>query len=315
MRLYRLQIRPLSPWRTPWQADTLTGLLLATCARNLGEEILRTQLIEPMQAGKPPFVLSDAFPRDLLPLPALARLQHWPADHHKQIKRAKWITPAGFAKVRRGENASLDDVCTVAPIASDLSRHNTLDRDNDSSLEGQGPFARLDYYVNDHHPGADYLTIYIRVHRDALELLGELFDLLSQGGFGADVATGRGQFTFVSGLEPVSSLEGDHAHANGLICLSTFQPASGDPTDGCWETFAKFAKLGPDLGLEDVRKNTLIMFRPGACFQGGVGKAFLGRALPMDLVLPPQATALLRDRAVNMIHPAFGLALSASLSP
>jgi len=142
----------------------------------------------------------------------------------------------------------------------------------------------------------------------------DLLNALSEIGFGADVATGRGQFDIVDDPEPVTWLNKPLADANAIVCLSTFQPATTDPTDGLWEAFSKFGKLGPDFGLADVRKRTLIMFRPGACFRTASPPKFLGRAIPMDQILPSESADVLRAQGINIIHPAFGLIVPARLS-
>ena len=39
--LHRITLTPRSPWRTPWQADTLFGMLCWACARAEGPAALR----------------------------------------------------------------------------------------------------------------------------------------------------------------------------------------------------------------------------------------------------------------------------------
>src|SRR5207248_9285065 len=87
MNLSRFRLVPESPWRTPWQSDTLAGLLCWMCARTEGDAVLRRQIIEPALEGRPPFVLSDAFPGDWLPLPAAIRLLDSPVQHRTPVKR------------------------------------------------------------------------------------------------------------------------------------------------------------------------------------------------------------------------------------
>lgn len=321
MKLYRLKLRPRSPWRTPWQADTLTGALCATAARVHGAELLRQRLIEPMLAGSPPFVLSDAFPGDLLPFPCALRLAQPPPDaDRKSIKRGRWLCRKDFLALRAADNGTVpwnrllpDSVV----FHEETTRHNTLARDSNASLEVGGLFARPDTLLRPAtgHNGDARLTLYFRaLDAAAADLLLDLLHELALTGFGADIATGRGQFDIVDDPEAATDLDQPPTDSNGLIVLSTFQPAPGDPTDGFWEAFPKFGKLGPDLGLADVRKHTLIMFRPGACFRTDPLKPFLGRALPMDRVLPAAAAAELRPRGIEIIHPAFALAISARVS-
>lgn len=341
MKLRRIRLKPRSPWRTPWQADTLTGALCTTAARVYGADFLRDRLIGPMLAGKPPFVLSDAFPGDVLPVPVAVRLAQPPPDaDRKAIKRGRGVTREDFLALRAGADGPVGEVRVPwdrllpdsAVFCNEITRHNTLARDSDAPLEDGGLFARPDillqerrraspnssaaalgtHRVQESAPdnGSGYLTIYFRSVDDAAtELLLELLYELSLVGFGADVATGRGQFELLGEPEDAGELDECPPGANGIIILSTFQPGPQDPTDGLWEAFPKFAKLGPGLGVSDVRKNTLIMFRPGACFRTDPALPFLGRALPMDDVLPACVAAELRDRDVELVHPAFGLSI------
>jgi len=300
-----------------------------------------------MLDGQPPFVLSDALPGDLLPIPVAIRLFDPPSEtNHKAIKRGRWIRRNDFLAVRTAQSAgdipwnrllSDEDV-----LLTETTRHNTLARDSDASLGeeagGGGLFSRPDTFlrmnvagINEsglttaaqtstlesapafkgaRNDGGARLSLYFRAHDDkATDLLLDLLYELSLTGFGADIATGRGQFEIVGEPEPAPELDAAPKDANGLIVLSTFQPAPGDPVDGYWEAFPKFGKVGPDLGLTDVRKHTLIMFRPGACFRADSPRTYLGRALPMNLILPESAASALREGGVNIIHPAFGLAV------
>lgn len=317
MQLYRLRIIPRSPWRTPWHADTLTGLLCAVCARTRGPDVLRSNLIEPMLAGKPPFVLSDAFPGDMLPLPAILRVMEWPdGTDLKFVKRARWLSRDGFEDARAGRRPAPNHLrCEDAVLQTEVSRHNTLARDSDASLEEGGLFSRADTLYRSGQDGDAWFSLYFRACDD--NATGLLFDLLQELaliGFGADIATGRGQFDIAANAEPMPELDTAPDGANAAVRLSTFQPGPTDPTDGLWEAFPKFGKLGPDLALSDVRKRALILFRPGACFRVAAPRPYLGRAIPMDQVVPRDTAAELRARKIDIIHPAFGLAVPARLS-
>lgn len=319
MRLFRIQLRPLSPWRTPWQADTLLGALCATAARVRGADVLRDRLIAPMLAGQPPFVLSDALPADLLPVPAAVRCVDPPAGaDRKAVKRGRWLTRADFLALREGHlglRVPWDRLLADADVLGhDLTRHNTLARDSDASLEAGGLFARVDTHVHAKRGSQPALTLYFRAADDsAAGLLLDLLHELSLVGFGADTATGRGHFEISGDPVPDVDLDEPPEGANGVVVLSTFQPAPGNPADGFWDIFPKFGMVGPDLGLHDVRKHTLIMFRPGSSFRTEPATPFLGRALPMDDVLPAPTASSLRNRGVEIIHPAFGLAVPIGL--
>jgi CRISPR-associated protein Csm4 len=320
VKLYRLKLRPRSPWRTPWQADTLTGALCSIAARAHGPEFLTQRLIRPMLSGSPPFVLSDAFPGDLLPLPVPLRLAKHPPDaDRKAIKRGRWLPRENFLALRAAAADSDVPWTRILPdstvFCAQTTQHSTLARDSDASLEEGGLFSRPDTCLPAAQTGPAELTLYFRAADDeAAELLMELLYSLALVGFGADTATGRGQFEIAGDAEQAADIDRMPPASDGVIVLSTFQPAPNDPTDGLWEAFPKFAKLGPDLGLSDVRKHTLIMFRPGACFRCNPATPFIGRALSMDLILPAEAAAELRARQIEVIHPAFGLSIPACFS-
>lgn len=317
MTLHRIRIRPRSPWRTPWHADTLSGMLCATAARGWGASWLRVHLIEPMLDGAPPFILSDACPGDRLPLPMVLRLQEVPdPTRRKALKQARWLDRADFLHARCGGSPDTGR-WRPDPYLVESRRHNTLGRDTDASLDEGGLFTREEVTLNATTPNDDLatLSIYARVaDADALDLLVDLLDEMALTGFGADTATGRGQFERIDEPLPEAELETPPSGTNALILLSTFQPAPGDPTDGLWEAFPRFGKLGPDLGVRDVRKRTAILFRPGACFLCPEPRPFLGHALTMDQILPDPTRDELRAREIEVIHPAFGLAVPASIS-
>lgn len=326
MILYRLKLRPRSPWRTPWQADTLTGMLLATCARTHGSNVLRDRLIEPMLDGSPPFILSDACPGNLMPVPLWLRLAEWPEDvDRKQLKRVRWLSADAFKDARAGTRPSFDQFAADEQFFLDhVHQHNTLSRLSDTTGEaesGFAPFTRPETLLlctdpsEDQHAG--FLSVYFRIldpTGDAGNLLLDLMHELALTGFGADTATGRGQFDIIDDPQPVPEFDAPLENANAVICLSTFQPGTNDPTDGLWEAFPKFGKLGPDLNVADVRKNPLIMFRPGACFRTDAAPPFLGRAVPMQELLPEQTANELQQRDMNIIHPAFGLCIPANIT-
>jgi hypothetical protein len=91
------------------------------------------------------------------------------------------------------------------------------------------------------------------------------------------------------------------------VVLSTFQPAATDPTDGAWEAFTKYGKLGPDFGLENVFKRPMILFRPGACFRSLPARGWMGRAIPMKELLAEDIVGHLNGRGAAVVHWAFGL--------
>ena len=292
-------------------------MLCATAARGWGADWLRAQLIEPMLAGEPPFVLSDACPGDWLPLPMVLRLQDVSdPSQRKVLKQARWLNRQDFLDARAGR-CPPPERWLPDPFQIDSRRHNTLGRHSDSSLDEGGLFTREEVFFSASSFSNDLpasFSLYASVaNPNALDLLLDLLHELALTGFGADAATGRGQFSLEPDPTPEPDLEAAPPDSNALISLSTFQPAPGNPTEGAWEAFPRFGKLGPDLGVHDVRKHTLILLRPGACFVSLQRAPFLGHALPMNHILPLATCAELQNRSVEVIHPAFGLVVPAMI--
>lgn len=304
MNLYRLRLRPTSPWRTPWQSDTLSGMLCWAAARRDGPDCLARDILQPALQGQPPFVLSDAFPGDLLPVPMTVRLQPWSAEQRKPVKRARWLSSAVFVRAQQGEMLTTNDLLSDDGIHSFVQLRNTIGRTSNSTSDGGGLFGDRLFAIDGHAE----LSIYLRVTDDFADRLLSLFRELEQTGFGSDSSIGKGQFELASELESLPKLDSIR-DANGVFVLSTFQPGPTDPTAGYWEAFTKYGKLGPDFGLENVFKRPQVMLQPGACFRGAMSRGWLGRAIPMTDLLAPAVSATLSDRGCFVAQFAFGLVI------
>ena len=305
MNLYRFRLIPESPWRTPWQSDTLAGLLCWMCARTEGDAVLRQQVIEPALAGRPPFVLSDAFPGDRLSLPAAMRLLDSPIEQRKTLKRAKWLSQKTFGRLQRGEVPAISELIHDSGIREYTQLRNTIDRSSNTTADGGGLFPTQESVLD---KDVHHLTVYARVEPVFVVAFWRLVQELAHWGFGSDRSAGKGQFRLDTELESANELDAP-ADADGCVVLSTFQPAADDPTDGAWEAFTKYGKLGPDFGLENVFKRPMIVFRPGACFRAAAPRGWIGRAIPMRELLPEDVVSQLNGRAASVVHWAFGLCL------
>ena len=302
MNLYRFKLIPESAWRTPWQSDTLSGMLCGAIARLKGDDFLRHVVIDPALAGQPPFVLSDAFPGDWLPVPAFIRLLDWPPDQRKAVKRARWLTQQSFQTLQSGAGIAREDLIGESGFHESTHLHNTIGRSSNTTSDGGSLFSREETLLA---KGQQHLTVYIRLDDHFRELFWRAVQELAIGGYGADRSAGKGQFRIDGDLEPADFL-GRVERPNGLVILSTFQPDEADPTDGAWDAFTKYGKLGPEFGLDNVFKRPLVLFKPGASYRTAE-RPWLGRAISMNDLLAPDTTDTLRSRGVEVIHFAFGL--------
>lgn len=306
MNLYRYRFVPSGGWRTPWQADTLVGRLCGVAAQTWGPERLQCELLDFFLEGMPPFVVSDAFPGDLLPIPIALRLYDWGETERKTIKRARWLSLTDFERVRRGDAIASDALLSENAFVRRDRLQNTISRQTGTTGENS-LFSATEFFLNrNEETDPDYLSLYVRIESGFEDTFEELLLQLSREGYGADASVGYGAFRLAGGVERLldwDTLEG----ASGLISLSTFQPAPQDPSDGYWEAFVKYGKLGPEFGLKNVFKRPLVLLRPGACFRGDAGRAFLGRALSATEFLEATTVEHLQALGVGPIHAAFGL--------
>ncbi|HEX5482330.1 MAG TPA: hypothetical protein VFZ08_06860 [Terriglobia bacterium] len=315
MNLVRFRLFPKGSWRTPWQADTLMGAIAAVAARASGPEWLEAELLAPWRRNDPPFVLSDACPGDLLPAPALLPLfPRWPEAERKLVKKAAWLTPEQFDAVQKGGKPAMPQTAggkfgfaaTDAAMKSESRMRNTLDRLTDTTGNAGSLYPVTAIALES---GFNYLSLYARVAVGKEAVLTNLLRLLADSGFGADVSTGFGHFGLAEGWEDASGLDRMEG-ANGWISLSTFQPAAGDPTEGYWQSFVKYGKLGPDFGIADVFKRPQWMLRPGACFRSkGLIREWYGRPIEAGDLLSAPALAELDSRGIHPIQPAYALAV------
>jgi hypothetical protein len=303
VQLYRLKIEPLSAWRTPWHADTLSGMLCWMCARRDGGQRLRDEILEPALAGRPPFVLSDLCPGNLLPAPAIIQRYEWPPLFRKLVRRAKWITPAGFRMVQRCEPPDVRMLSRDGGIRSHAELHRSIGRASGSTAGGGQVFVTESNYLEQ---DVGTLSLYVRTTETYASRLLSLVEELSLTGYGAGASTGKGHFQLASELEPMPQFDAIEKPV-GRIVLSTFQPAAGDPVEGYWDSFVKFGKLGPDFGLANVHKRPLVMLRPGAMFVAPGASNFVGRAVPTTELLSEDTINRLSDHTAQPVQLAFGL--------
>jgi len=267
MKSARFRLRPLAPWATPWQADTLFGALAWELARMAGEAAL-SRLLQRFRQGPPPFLLSDAFPADLLPRPLCAQPPQWDG--------ACLLTREQFVAIRHGESYPLELPLQewfrlLRPLRAMLPR------------DGAEPltFQTEEFTWRPEVPEGDrFLSLYVRADEEWLEKLAALLGSLGRSGFGQRSAIGRGAFQLLGGAELCDWLE-PLPFENAFVSLSHFVPDDGDPAEGWWSTLVKYPKMGLERGASAAPfKGCLVLLRPGSCFRpAGRPRRWYGRLL------------------------------------
>lgn len=302
MKAYRFRLITLSPWATPWHADTLFGSLCWAWREIAGEANLEAMLsgFDGLEPGKePPFVLSDGLPGDLLPFPIGAQND---IPEGSKIK-PQWCRTDGFTAWANGSANLL-----VAPrkqadepqrVFSSFSvLHAQRNRITDCTDGGE----LFEVYQQSFQPDAiteNHFSVYVRADWPTVRRLAACWEALSWRGFGRKATSGLGAFRLEGEPEPCDWLGILPAH-NGFVSLSHFVPAQNDPRHGYWKVHVSNPKFASDRVIRFLKGN-LVTLTPGSRFLTEEQPApFYGRMLPMP-----------RDEYPRAVH--YGLAFPAPM--
>lgn len=262
---YRVNIELLSPVGTPWQSDSLMGHLAWCALRTNGENGLKN-FLQPFLENNPNFILSDGFPEGYLPRPTIPFTTTSfvesvdETSQKKKARRTTLLSCDAFESFRYGDYTEPAGHENVFQIVETL--HAVLDRRTEIT-DGEGNlYSSEDTVLNSK---SRIISIYLRSKPDYLETAVDLLRKLSEVGYGRDKSTGLGQFRIV-GFKPFDNFA-HFSEADGFIALSSFVPATSDPTDGFWQIRIKRGKLGENAGNGNPFKKPFVQLMPGALFR------------------------------------------------
>lgn len=270
MQVIKVKIKLNSSYITPLQADTIFGALCWVVRYNYGVEYLGT-FLKGYRQGRPPLILSNAFPGDLLPKPMIPfvekpafkdrdELINW-SKESKKLKEIEFFAFDEFMAVLTGGRPFLET--RPKPVREITLLHNQINRLRGTSDENGGLFEETEKYLD---PKYGYLSIYIKTDDQFQERLPEIFTLLGETGIGKKKSTGKGSFKVIS-IEPFNGFE-VVKNPNAFVSLSNFVPAPGDPVNGSYKTLAKYGKLGEEYSLTgNPFKRPLLMLKAGSVFK------------------------------------------------
>jgi len=284
---YRIKIHLNGGFITPFHADTIFGGLCWLIRYREGNDSLQLML-EDFRSGRPWFVLSNAYPRELLPKPLLKVKRPVPKTRDEQIMQAKegkrlkkieYLAPAEFISLTGGSKPVLET--REKPISRVPTLHNQINRISCSTADGGQLFEQEESYINHNYAynqKHEYLSIYIKLREPGMrDWLFEHFCLLGQTGIGKRKSTGKGSFSVIEmgKCDLFESIK----EPNGYLSLSNFVPAPDDPTEGYYKTFVKYGKLGEEYALSKYPfKHPLLMIQAGCVFfTKGEVKPFYGQ--------------------------------------
>jgi len=285
-----VDIRPTSPWLTPWQADTLLGHFCWLLARFEGEAALR-KFLEPFLAGTPRIVLSDGMLADRLVAPLSLPFLYEDPEAIREARSRRWLSIEQFNQARQGRPVDLaEDLATADQPAP---RHaGTIDWEPVSSMHVGIDRRTLNaspgllYSLHGYCLPAGYQAVRFYVwaaDQEALEPLHRLFKMLSLEGYGKRKTVGFGAFEVPQEPQPFTQFP-EVPDADAVVSLSNFVPAASDPAaDGLWKILIKFGRLGEHRSAwPQPFKRSLRMLQAGSVLKLHDDQrppAFLGRAI------------------------------------
>jgi len=207
------------------------------------------------EVGAPPFVLSDGWPGDLMPMPEHATMPPTP----KKLKPPLYLPQASFRSIMRGETTMTSGLLTNL-IRSSARVQTAIDRDSGSAADGQ-LFETDTQYLDE---ACDLMSVYVRSNR-YMEQVVACFKALALTGFGKKSSTGLGDFEIAGEPKRCGWLD-DVPGANAWMALNHFVPAPGDPVDGRWRTHVTFPKFHANA-VSNVFKGAILMLTPGSVFR------------------------------------------------
>lgn len=305
MITYRVALEPLSSFITPLQSDTIFGHLAWAAALTHGDGEL-AELLRAFRQGKPPFLLSEAFPEGYLPAPALpppgrsdvvemARSRHGATTREalretvEAVKRARRrpFLPAQTFQALAGDlsprtlYAALMDP-PVPPTrcercqarlypggVASVGRASTravVTRTAINRLTGAGLQGHLFPHDEEFFAAGARLEIWLAAESVGMAARVHRWLTVVEQG-GFGKRKSAGQGRFRLG--PLERAETPSSpDANAFVTLSSYVPRHGDPTVGNWRAIIKRGKLGgPWATGDNVWKKPLLMFAPGSVFR------------------------------------------------
>ena len=280
---YRLKIKPLSTYITPWQSDTFIGHLFWAIKYIEGDKFLE-EIIYESKNFNPPFIFSDGILENSLPKPDYPFLKRselielgkkvFEKDSYTQLKKVKKISTIcedEFLEYINGCNAkkfieknlnklkNKEEIKEKASIKATNSTHNVINRLTGTTTENS-LFTVVEYFIKGN------IEFFIKLRKDfPVEKLENYIKYVSLNGFGKKASTGKGAFEIIS-LEEFKGFS--VKNPNAFMILSNYIPKIGDYEETLSvKTLTKFGKVGGNE--EDLPfKKPFICFEKGSIFKG-----------------------------------------------
>ena len=280
MKLAKVILKPLTPFVTQLQSDTIFGSFAWGYRYVFGEKALVNKL---KYFKESPFIIfSDGFIKGFLPKPYFKPTEV-SADEmmiYKKYKKTKLFPKDAFFKrehklndrlffeyFKQNENANFK----TAKIEKEIVLKNSINRLDNRVKEG--------FYSIEETFLEEDIEIYFKYQNITLDEIERVFDFISKKGYGKKKSAGKGKFSFeiVENVKEKAYFE-PNSNTNLFLSLSTMFYDRENLELNFGKTFTKFPKAGGDYAYSRPFKNPVIMYEAGSTFKVKNHKEFYGDA-------------------------------------
>ncbi len=268
MKLYKTTITPTSNFITSLKGDTLFGQICWAIRYKYGEERLEELLKE--YETKPFLIVSDGFASGYLPKPTLpSSLLNENSDEKKQNRKKIWLTLENL------QNGNYNQAITNE-MASNIDKTQAIVRNSinyqTSTTGGDGfdPHSEVEQSLSKKDI---YFLCDDNFSKDNLD---EIFQLVSQMGYGKDSSTGKGRFD----IENIELIELD-SNSKTFMSISPFVVDGIKCKNIFYEPFTRFGKSGASRANKNPFKKPILMANSGAVVEFDSKEQFqyIGKAI------------------------------------
>lgn len=268
MSLLRATIDVISALRTPLKGDTIWGHVACGIANHEGEEGVKA-----FCNLDTPFVVSSAFPHNMLPKPLLKPEEKTEEFESKEdytrfkaIKKQKYVNASTYLDIAESKECNLK-------FKEHSMMHVSVSRNSGAAIDGE-LYSATEIYgeTNGEYPKMDiYISSDLEKER-VLELLNWAFEF----GYGADTSLGKGRISVENTIEEIKVKEPFHKRYMAL------GPFIGDDAleDLRATTFLRKGRIGGLLATDiSPYKKSLILYDEGSTFISKQKKEYVGSLL------------------------------------
>lgn len=276
MSLYKISLKLNSSYITPWDSDTLFGIFCWTLLETEGEQKLNSLLNE-FENNNYPIVFSNGFIDDYLPKPFFLNLDTNTKStvakkiKHKQNKAIKWINLDNFNSIINGKQIELTNETNNIHQCTEIVSHVQIDRSSLKATEGI-LFQTLEVFQKNN------ITIYAEVEDKWYNTFENVFKQMELKGYGKSSSKGKGSYDIVN----IEKWNGFNIpkNANSYIILSNYIPKPSESSNGLYQIFVKYPKLGSIYSLENEPfKKPITFIEPGSVFFDDKPKSLCGHLM------------------------------------